>query len=165
MSLAQETAPKGITVNSVAPGYVATEMVAAVPKEALDKVIAKIPSVVSARPTRSPASWSSWPTPTPASSPDRSTRSTAGGNTCEVGGLHTTETRRPRPHHVVPRIRSALLYVQEAPVTSTAVASPAAASTGGTGVWPSTSCGKDSFGCRACLVVTGGAERGTEELL
>jgi acetoacetyl-CoA reductase len=43
MSLAQETARKGITVNSVAPGYVATEMVAAVPKEALDKVIAKIP--------------------------------------------------------------------------------------------------------------------------
>lgn len=43
MSLAQETARKGITVNSVAPGYVATEMVAAVPKEALDKVIGKIP--------------------------------------------------------------------------------------------------------------------------
>jgi len=43
MSLAQETARKGITVNSVAPGYVSTDMVAAVPKEALDKVIAKIP--------------------------------------------------------------------------------------------------------------------------
>ena len=39
----QETARKGITVNSVAPGYIATEMVAAVPQEALDKVIAKIP--------------------------------------------------------------------------------------------------------------------------
>jgi acetoacetyl-CoA reductase len=44
MSLAQETARKGITVNSVAPGYISTEMVAAVPKEALDKVIAKIPA-------------------------------------------------------------------------------------------------------------------------
>jgi len=43
MSLAQETARKGITVNTVAPGYISTEMVAAVPKEALDKVIAKIP--------------------------------------------------------------------------------------------------------------------------
>ncbi|GAA4981480.1 beta-ketoacyl-ACP reductase [Kineococcus glutinatus] len=43
MSLAQETARKGITVNAVAPGYVATDMVAAVPQEALDKVIAKIP--------------------------------------------------------------------------------------------------------------------------
>jgi acetoacetyl-CoA reductase len=43
MSLGQETARKGITVNSVAPGYISTEMVQAVPKEALDKVIAKIP--------------------------------------------------------------------------------------------------------------------------
>jgi acetoacetyl-CoA reductase len=44
MSLAQETARKGITVNSVAPGYIATEMVAAVPREALDRVVAKIPA-------------------------------------------------------------------------------------------------------------------------
>ena len=43
MSLAQETARKGITVNSVAPGYISTEMVQAVPQEALQKVIAKIP--------------------------------------------------------------------------------------------------------------------------
>jgi NAD(P)-dependent dehydrogenase (short-subunit alcohol dehydrogenase family) len=43
MSLAQETARKGITVNDVAPGYISTEMVAAVPQEAMDKVIAKIP--------------------------------------------------------------------------------------------------------------------------
>jgi acetoacetyl-CoA reductase len=42
-SMARETANKGITVNCVAPGYVETEMVAAVPKEALDKIIAKIP--------------------------------------------------------------------------------------------------------------------------
>ena len=43
MSLAQETARKGITVNSVAPGFICTEMVAAVPEEALEKVVAKIP--------------------------------------------------------------------------------------------------------------------------
>jgi acetoacetyl-CoA reductase len=43
MSLAQETARKGITVNSVAPGYISTEMVRAVPEEALAKVVAKIP--------------------------------------------------------------------------------------------------------------------------
>ena len=43
MSLAQETARKGITVNSVAPGYISTEMVAAVPPEAMAKVLAKIP--------------------------------------------------------------------------------------------------------------------------
>ncbi len=34
MSLAQETARKGITVGDVAPGYISTEMVAAVSKEA-----------------------------------------------------------------------------------------------------------------------------------
>ena len=44
MSLAQETARKGITVNSVTPGYISTDMVAAVPKEAMEKVIAKIPA-------------------------------------------------------------------------------------------------------------------------
>ena len=42
-SLARETAFKGITVNCVAPGYIETEMVAAVPAEAMEKVIAKIP--------------------------------------------------------------------------------------------------------------------------
>ncbi len=42
-SAALEVARKGITVNCVAPGYTETEMVAAVPKEALDKVIARIP--------------------------------------------------------------------------------------------------------------------------
>ncbi len=42
-SLALETARKGITVNCVAPGFIDTEMVAAVPKEALDLVIEKIP--------------------------------------------------------------------------------------------------------------------------
>ena len=43
MSLAQETARKGLTVNSVTPGYISTEMVAAVPAEAMEKVLAKIP--------------------------------------------------------------------------------------------------------------------------
>ncbi|MGP8231500.1 MAG: acetoacetyl-CoA reductase [Methylovirgula sp.] len=38
-SLAQENAKKGITVNVIAPGYIATEMVQAVPKEVLEKTI------------------------------------------------------------------------------------------------------------------------------
>jgi acetoacetyl-CoA reductase len=42
-SLALEVARKGLTVNCVAPGYTDTEMVAAVPKDVLDKVVATIP--------------------------------------------------------------------------------------------------------------------------
>jgi len=42
-ALAQETARKGITVNTVAPGYVDTDMVANVPEEALNQIIAQIP--------------------------------------------------------------------------------------------------------------------------
>jgi acetoacetyl-CoA reductase len=38
-ALAQENAAKGITVNAICPGYVATEMVMAVPKEVLEKSI------------------------------------------------------------------------------------------------------------------------------
>jgi acetoacetyl-CoA reductase len=42
-ALAQEGAAKGITVNAIAPGYIATEMVRAVPEHILEKIIAKIP--------------------------------------------------------------------------------------------------------------------------
>ncbi|MEW6438943.1 MAG: acetoacetyl-CoA reductase [Pseudomonadota bacterium] len=38
-SLAQENAKKGITVNVIAPGYIATEMVQAIPQEVLEKTI------------------------------------------------------------------------------------------------------------------------------
>ena len=43
-ALAQENANKGITVNVIAPGYIATEMVMAVPKDVLEKsIIPQIP--------------------------------------------------------------------------------------------------------------------------
>ena len=42
-ALAQEGAAKGITVNAIAPGDIATEMVRAVPPAVLEKIIAKIP--------------------------------------------------------------------------------------------------------------------------
>lgn len=42
-AVALETASKGITVNAVAPGYMMTEMVAAMPKDALDRIEGKIP--------------------------------------------------------------------------------------------------------------------------
>lgn len=42
-ALAQEGAAKGITVNAIAPGYVNTDMVRAVPENVLEKIVAGIP--------------------------------------------------------------------------------------------------------------------------
>jgi len=42
-ALAQEGAAKGITVNAIAPGYIDTDMVRAVPPNVLEKIIARIP--------------------------------------------------------------------------------------------------------------------------
>ncbi len=42
-ALAQEGAAKGVTVNAIAPGYIATDMVRAVPEKVLEKIVAKIP--------------------------------------------------------------------------------------------------------------------------
>jgi acetoacetyl-CoA reductase len=42
-ALAQETARKGVTVNAIAPGYVETGMLASVPKDVMETIIAAIP--------------------------------------------------------------------------------------------------------------------------
>jgi len=43
MALAQELATKGVTVNTVSPGYIGTDMVKAIRPEVLDKIIASVP--------------------------------------------------------------------------------------------------------------------------
>jgi len=42
-ALAQEGAAKNITVNAIAPGYIDTDMVRAVPPQVLEKIVARIP--------------------------------------------------------------------------------------------------------------------------
>jgi len=61
MALAQEMANKGVTVNTVSPGYIGTDMVKAIRPDVLEKLSAPCPSSAWASPARLPPSWPGWP--------------------------------------------------------------------------------------------------------
>ena len=85
--------PIGITVNTVTPGFVETEMVGTVPEKVIKRITDQIPVRRFARPRRSPEWCISWPPTPPATSPVRSGASTAEW-TCSVRA-HGTETISP----------------------------------------------------------------------
>ncbi len=90
-SLAQEGARAGITANAICPGYIATEMVMAVPEKVRESDHRRRSrSAVWASPKRSRAAWSSSPPTTRASSTARRSRPTARSS--------SSESNRFRPH-------------------------------------------------------------------
>jgi acetoacetyl-CoA reductase len=77
-SLAQEGAAKGITANAVCPGYIATEMVMAVPEKVREAIIGMIPAGRLGE--KSPAAWLSSLLTMRASSTARRSRPMAGSS-------------------------------------------------------------------------------------
>jgi hypothetical protein len=62
ISLARENAKLGITVNTISPGYIATDMVMAVPEEVRAKIVADIPTGRLGKPEEIAYAWPSWST-------------------------------------------------------------------------------------------------------
>jgi len=70
MALAQEVARKGVTVNTVSPGYIATEMVLGVPKRSARRSSTRFRSAGWERRRKLPTRWNSWPQSRRPSSPE-----------------------------------------------------------------------------------------------
>jgi 3-oxoacyl-[acyl-carrier protein] reductase len=84
----------GITVNTVTPGFVATEMLENVPEKVWTRSSRPSPSAGCATPKRSPGLSTSWPRTPPHTSRARSGASTAAW-TCSPNGQRQTK-KRPR---------------------------------------------------------------------
>ena len=70
-TVAQELASRKMTVNAVAPGFIETEMTAALGPVVLDEVKKRIPAKRLGRPTKSPTPCCFWPARRPVTSPGR----------------------------------------------------------------------------------------------
>ena len=79
-----------VTVNTVTPGFIATEMVEAIPEKVIEKIKGQIPMRRLGLPKRSPASCISSPPTPPPTSPDRYGESTAEW-TCDAPQIHRWE--------------------------------------------------------------------------
>ena len=77
MALAQEVASKGVTVNTISPGYIGTDMVRAIRPDVLEKIVATIPVRRLGTPEKSRRSRRGWRRMNPAFRRARTSRSTA----------------------------------------------------------------------------------------
>ncbi len=80
MALAQELAKKGVTVNTISPGYIATQMVMAIPEQVLKSIVAQVPMGRLAEPSE--IAW------TVAFLADERSAFITGANIAINGGLH-----------------------------------------------------------------------------